>query len=148
MQHDGLLIIYSSTLSAFVAQVLKIFWYRKHGRPVNFRVLVETGGMPSSHSAAMSALATGAGLVSGFRSVDFAVALGLALIVMYDAAGVRLAAGRMATVLNKMTEDFYSNHPTQVPKRLKELLGHTPYEVLAGGLLGIAIALTFYMQFG
>ncbi|MFM7468148.1 MAG: divergent PAP2 family protein [Vampirovibrionales bacterium] len=140
---DGLFVILTAVSSTFLAQVLKLFWYQYTGRSITFRILVETGGMPSSHSAAVSSMATCAGIVVGFRSVIFAVALCVALIVMYDASGVRLAAGRMASVLNKLTADVYAHHPNKVPARLKELLGHTPFEVLGGCILGVLLSLGF-----
>jgi acid phosphatase family membrane protein YuiD len=91
-------------------------------------------------------MAYSVGLVSGFDSVIFAVAAGIALVVMYDAAGVRRAAGKMAGILNKMTEDIYTHHPDQVPERLRELLGHTPFEVLVGACLGILISLLTHLE--
>ncbi len=143
LPRDGLFVILTSVSATFLAQILKVFWYQYTGRTVNFRILVETGGMPSSHSAAVSSVATCTGLLVGFRSVTFAVALCLALIVMYDASGVRLAAGRMASVLNKLVSDVYAHTPGQVPARLKELLGHTPFEVLGGCILGVLLSLGF-----
>lgn len=128
------------------AQVLKVLLYFIQRKPVNFRLLVQTGGMPSSHSASMTGMAYSVGLVSGFDSVIFAVAAGIALVVMYDAAGVRRAAGKMAGILNKMTEDIYTHHPDQVPERLRELLGHTPFEVLVGACLGILISLLTHLE--
>ena len=94
--------------------------------------------MPSSHSAFVTSLATGVGLTEGFDSTLFALAAVFALIVMYDAAGVRRAAGKQARVLNAIIEDL--NRRELHPERLRELLGHTPVEVLAGALLGILIA--------
>lgn len=138
--NTGYEVICSSFWSAVSAQSLKYVWYVLHRKPVNFRLFVQTGGMPSSHSSSMMALATSVGLICGFNSVIFSVAIGLALIVMYDAAGVRRAAGKMAGILNKLTDDLYHQHPDHVPERLRELLGHTPVEVLAGALLGVAIA--------
>ena len=136
----GIEVMVAAALSGLTAQCLKLIGYAIQRKPVNFRVLVETGGMPSSHSASMTGLAFSVGLVSGFSSVDFAIAAGLALIVMYDAAGVRRAAGRMAGILNKMTEEIYHHESGHVPERLRELLGHTPKEVVVGAMLGILIA--------
>ena len=135
-------------IAAFVATVsaqwFKGVWFLlKHGR-LNFKVLFHTGGMPSSHSAGMTAMAVSVGLIEGFGSVVFAVALGVAMVVMYDAAGVRRAAGQMAGVLNKMTEDLYAHHPEYVPGRLRELLGHTPTEVFVGSLWGAVVAMMFH----
>jgi acid phosphatase family membrane protein YuiD len=140
----GVEVILAGSLAGFAAQLIKFLTNALVGRPVNFRLIVETGGMPSSHSASMMGLATSVGLIEGFDSVIFAVALGLAMVVMYDAAGVRRAAGRMAGILNKMMEDLYTDHTEHFPGRLRELLGHTPVEVLAGFVLGIGMALTLH----
>lgn len=104
----------------------------------NFRRLVETGGMPSSHTTFVSALAAGIGLVEGWETTLFALASVFALVVMYDAAGVRRAAGKQARILNIIIEDI--NKKDFHPERLKELLGHTPVEVLIGALFGIVFA--------
>lgn len=142
--NNGLEVLLASTASMFLAQGHKFFWLILTKRSVNFKRLVQTGGMPSSHSSTMSAMATAVGLVDGFASVTFAIALSIALIVMYDAAGLRQAAGRMATVLNRITEDIYSHHSEHVPERLRELLGHTPFEVFVGSLLGISMAVVVH----
>jgi acid phosphatase family membrane protein YuiD len=96
--------------------------------------------MPSSHAASVSALSTMVGLSEGFRSAIFGVTLFFSLIVMYDAAGLRRAAGRQAAVLNRLIEEHFA-HPEAGAQRLMELLGHTPLEVLVGALLGVASAL-------
>ncbi len=144
---SGIEVIVVSGLSGLLAQLIKMVSFVAFYRKLNFRILVQTGGMPSSHSSTMSALATSVGLVSGFRSVDFAIAFGLAVVVMYDAAGVRQAAGKMAGILNRMTEDFYKHHPEKIPDRLRELLGHTPFEVFVGALFGISLAIIFHDYF-
>jgi acid phosphatase family membrane protein YuiD len=126
----------------FLAQALKTltsFW--KH-RQFKAERLVGAGGMPSSHTSLVVSLATAVGLQAGLESPLFAVALVLAGIVMYDAAGVRRAAGKQAKVLNKLVQELRAEH-TVKETRLKELLGHTPLEVLAGALLGIAVAYAF-----
>ena len=97
--------------------------------------------MPSSHSSTVTALCVAVGLTDGFQSSVFAVSFILALVVMYDAAGVRRAAGQQAKILNKIVEDWGKTNYRDTEKKLKELLGHTPVEVFAGALLGIAIAL-------
>ena len=106
----------------------------------NLRRFVETGGMPSSHSAAVAALSTAVGLQEGFRSALFGVTLYFSLIVMYDAAGLRRAAGRQARVLNRLIESHFQ-HPADDTQKLMELLGHTPFEVFMGALVGVASAL-------
>lgn len=111
----------------------------QHGK-INLRVLVTTGGMPSSHSAFVGALATSVGQVMGWGSPEFAIALVFAIIVMYDAAGVRQAAGKQARILNQIMDELFQEHPQFNEDRLKELLGHTPFQVIVGLSLGIAIA--------
>ena len=142
----GLEVIAASFFCAAIAQALKVFWALFSRTPINFRLLVSTGGMPSSHSAAMTGMATSVGLIEGFTSVDFAIALSISLVVMYDAAGVRRAAGRMAGILNRLTGELWHNHPENLPTRLRELLGHTPMEVFAGALLGIALAYWIHLK--
>lgn len=142
----SLQVIVASASAAFAAQVIKCFIYLAIRRPVNFRTLVHTGGMPSSHSALVACIATSVGLIDGFRSTTFAVGLGLAVIVMYDAAGLRQAAGRMAGILNKLTEDIYQHRQDYVPARLRELLGHTPFEVIVGAFLGMVVAYIYHIK--
>ena len=112
----------------------------------NLRRFVETGGMPSSHAAAVSSLTTIVGLRDGFDSSLFGVTLFFSLIVMYDAAGLRRAAGRHAVVLNRLIEDHFK-HPEEGAQKLMELLGHTPFEVLVGALLGIGSAMLWVWVF-
>lgn len=137
IQNNSVLI--AAVLAWAIAQLLKIISWALVSRELNFRRLVEPGGMPSSHSAFVTSLATGIGLYEGFDSTLFALATVFALIVMYDASGVRRAAGKQARVLNAIIEDL--NRRELHPERLRELLGHTPIEVLVGALLGIVIAL-------
>ena len=109
-------------------------------RRLNLRVLAETGGMPSSHTAIVMGLTTALGRIHGLSSPVFAIALIFSFVVMYDAAGVRRAAGRQAAILNRLVEDLVSMRGTR-EERLLELLGHTPLEVLVGAGLGIAVGL-------
>ena len=127
-----------------VAQTLKVLFYSMRERRVNLRWLVTMGGMPSSHSATVAGLATAVGLREGVRSTPFAIALAFALVVMYDAAGVRRAAMTQARILNQIVDELFQGHPIS-ETRLRELLGHTPVEVFVGAILGIAIAI-FYIQ--
>jgi len=136
----GLEVIFAGLVGSFTAQAFKIVWFMATHRRLNFKIFFHTGGMPSSHSASMMALATSVGYIDGFYSTTFAIALGLAVIVMYDAAGVRQAAGKMAAILNKMSDDLYAHHPEYLPERLRELLGHTPREVIVGGFWGVMVA--------
>lgn len=137
--HNQVLIV--SLLACFTAQGLKALTELvRHGK-LNLRVLVSTGGMPSAHSALVGALATGVGLQRGWNSNEFAIACLFAVIVMYDAAGVRQAAGKQARILNQMLDELFQEGHTLNEERLKELLGHTPIQVLVGLALGILIAL-------
>lgn len=140
----GVEVMIAGFTGGFLAQLIKTLMYVAYHQKLNFRLLVQTGGMPSSHSSSMTSMATSAGLVSGFSSVDFAIALGVALVVMYDAAGVRQAAGKMAVILNRMTEDFYKHKPEHIPDRLRELLGHTPYEVFVGAIFGVSLSFVLH----
>jgi acid phosphatase family membrane protein YuiD len=123
-----------------IAQAVKLLLHSLRNRRLDLRVLASMGGMPSSHSAMVMALTTAVGRVNGVGSPLFAVALIFSFVVMYDAAGVRRAAGRQAAVLNRLVDDLMHQRPI-VEERLRELLGHTPVEVLAGAALGIAIGL-------
>jgi hypothetical protein len=141
-------ILFTGIEAAFIAQILKFIGYLLTHQTINFKILTTTGGMPSSHTAGVVALATTVGMICGFDSVEFAIAIGYAIVVMYDAAGLRRAAGKTAACLNKIMEEFYAGKPLSSQTKLKELLGHTPFEVFVGALLGIAIsALNHYVLF-
>ncbi|MBR3281433.1 MAG: divergent PAP2 family protein [Clostridia bacterium] len=112
------------------------------GKKINFRRILGAGGMPSSHTACITALATSIGISEGFGSPVFALAVVFCFIVMYDAAGVRRAAGKQAAVLNKIIE---SDEDINVQEKLVELLGHTPLQVIVGAIVGIIIGFTFSM---
>lgn len=132
--------IIPAVLAWAIAQVTKVFLVSMRQRRLNLRVLAETGGMPSSHSAIVTGLTTAVGRLNGVDSAPFAVALILSVVVMYDATGVRRAAGRQAAVLNRLVEDLVAQRGVR-EVRLRELLGHTPVEVLVGACLGIAVGL-------
>ena len=110
----------------------------------NFRRFVETGGMPSSHAASVAALSTSVAVQEGVRSPLFGVTLYFSLIVMYDAAGLRRAAGRQAAILNRLIDEHFQ-HPERETQRLMELLGHTPFEVFIGAALGVFSALLWHI---
>lgn len=131
-------------IAAFLAQVIKFCLFTIRNRKINFKIFTTTGGMPSSHSAGVMGLSTSAGIIAGFDSLIFAIALGFSMIVMYDAAGVRRAAGKTAACLNKMMDDFYKHDLQAVGGKLKELLGHTPMEVVMGALFGTLFAFLFH----
>jgi len=126
-------------VSWFIAQLLKIFLTYRTSKKIDLTRLVGSGGMPSSHTSFVMALSTAVGKISGWDSPVFAVSLCFAFVVMYDAAGVRRAAGNQAKILNLIIEDIFQHKPLQNEK-LKELIGHTPKEVFAGALLGIIIS--------
>ena len=109
----------------------------------NFRRFVETGGMPSSHAASVAALSTSVALHEGIRSPLFGVTLYFSAVVMYDAAGLRRAAGRQAVILNRLIDEHFA-HSDRDTQKLMELLGHTPFEVFVGAVLGAAAALLWY----
>ena len=133
-----------SLAACLIAQGLKAIVELVRNGKINIRSLVSTGGMPSAHSALVGALATGVGLQKGWGSNEFAIACLFAIIVMYDAAGVRQAAGKQARILNQMIDELFQDDGNSFNEvRLKELLGHTPVQVLVGLALGIAIAFLF-----
>lgn len=133
-------IVVVSLTAWFLAQTIKVVYYLFKEKKLDFRRFVESGGMPSSHTAFVISMTTAIGKVEGFQSSLFAVALTFSLVVMYDAAGVRRAAGKQAEVLNELLEHFLHHKKMNKPVKLKELLGHTPIEVFFGGILGIVIA--------
>jgi acid phosphatase family membrane protein YuiD len=123
-----------------IAQAAKVILTSMRQRRLNLRVLAETGGMPSSHAAIVMGMTTAVGKYAGVSSAPFAIALIFSFVVMYDAAGLRRAAGRQAAILNRLVEDLVHMRGMQ-EQRLRELLGHTPVEVLVGALLGIVVGL-------
>ena len=131
--------------AAFLAQVIKFFLFTIKNRKINFKIFTTTGGMPSSHSAGVMGLSTSVGIIGGFDSLIFAVAMGYALITMYDAAGLRRNAGKTAACLNRMMDDFYHHDLQAVGGKLKELLGHTPLEVVVGAILGTFFAFGYHL---
>jgi acid phosphatase family membrane protein YuiD len=123
-----------------IAQTAKVIIYSVREHRLNLRVLAVTGGMPSSHSAIVMGMTTAVGKYAGVNSAAFAIALIVSFVVMYDAAGLRRAAGRQAAILNRLVEDLVNMRGVQEAK-LRELLGHTPVEVLVGAVLGVAAGL-------
>ena len=137
-------ILISAASGWIIAQILKTIIHTLFTKNFDAERLVGGGGMPSSHSAGVMGLATTVGLIQGFASVDYAMALGYALVVMYDAAGVRRAAGKQAACLNKIIMDIYKQELKEAGGKLKELLGHTPIQVFWGAVLGAVYA--YYMH--
>ena len=127
-----------SMFACFLAQFLKIFTFSE--KKIKFSRIVSSGGMPSSHISFVTSLSTLVGMELGFNSMEFAIVAVFSIIIMYDASGVRRAVGKQAAVLNQIIDDLHhKKHIEQ--KKLKELVGHTPIEVLFGALLGILTAL-------
>ncbi|MEN3043611.1 MAG: divergent PAP2 family protein [Candidatus Hydrothermales bacterium] len=135
-------LLWKTLLVGFFTQIIKSMIYSFKYKKWNWRWLTETGGMPSSHTASTIFLSTIVGVREGFNSSLFAVTAFFTFIVMYDAAGLRRAAGKQARVLNKIIEEFSSSGKIK-EERLMELLGHTPFEVVVGALIGIIFALIF-----
>ena len=129
--------------ACLIAQVLKLIIDTVQNGKVSAKVLTTTGGMPSAHSALVTALSAGVGENLGYASAEFAIATIFAIVVMYDAAGVRQAAGKQARILNQMMEELFSEDHKFNEEKLKELLGHTPVQVIAGAVLGIVISWLF-----
>ncbi|XP_077211927.1 uncharacterized protein LOC143847122 [Tasmannia lanceolata] len=135
----------SALISFLLAQSIKFFtaWYKD--RRWDAKQLIGPGGMPSSHSATVTALAVAIGFQDGFGGSLFATAMILACVVMYDSSGVRLHAGRQAEVLNQIVFELPAEHPLADTRPLRELLGHTPPQVIAGALLGFLTASIAYL---
>ena len=128
-------------VSLIVAQALKVVISIFTEKRINFRKFLDTGNMPSSHTSSVVSLATAVGIKEGISSTLFAISIVLATVVMYDATGVRRAAGKQATVLNKIVKNIRKKEGyVLIEENLKELLGHTPLEVFGGAILGVIIA--------
>lgn len=137
----GNLVLDLAIFAWLTAQILKVVVNFVVCHTFDFRLLTGSGGMPSSHSAFVCAAAASTGSVSGWDTPLFALAVAFAIVVMYDACNVRRAAGEQAKILNRILEHWDELSPERMGKELKELLGHTPLQVLMGALLGIAIGL-------
>jgi acid phosphatase family membrane protein YuiD len=125
-----------------IAQISKMFVVLFQGKGLDFHYLVSSGGMPSSHSAIVTALATTVGILHGVGTVEFAITVILALIVLYDSAGVRQAASKQAVVLNNIIREIKLKQPMTLLKAdLQELIGHTPFQVVIGATIGIVFPL-------
>ena len=134
--------IFTGLASACFAQILKVIFYFLTHKKINFKIFTTTGGMPSSHSAGVISLSASVGLIEGFASVSFAIAFGFALVVLQDDASLRRAAGKTAATLNRLVGEIIEHtNQTKPYEVLKELLGHTPFEVFMGSLLGVSCAL-------
>jgi hypothetical protein len=132
----------TSFLAWAVAQLMKVILDSVRGRRLDLSNIGSAGGMPSSHSALVAALAVSIGQRHGFQSDLFTVAFILAVVVMYDATGVRRAASIQARILNQMIDELFQGHPIS-EERLREFLGHTPVEVFVGAAIGVLFAWWF-----
>lgn len=128
-----------------IAQVVKVPYEYLLTRRWNWSLLFRAGGMPSSHSALVIGIGYAVGLNVGFDTPEFAIAVMVCMVVVYDATGIRRQAGKHAALINAMIQDLASGHPLK-EEQLREVLGHTPMEVLGGFLLGIAIAQLAWMM--
>jgi acid phosphatase family membrane protein YuiD len=140
-------ILIAGILGWAAAQALKTIIYTIMNRSFNVERLVGDGGMPSAHSATVTAIAVSAGMIYGFGSFEFAISAILAIIVMHDAMGVRRVTGKQSEVINELMDIFVAEHPEEMltDEKLKELVGHTPLQVAAGFLLGFVTALIYCM---
>ncbi len=133
-----------SAASWVITQILKVLVILVQERRLAWNYLVTSGGMPSSHTATVCALATSIALTIGVGSIYFSIAVVLAVIVMYDAAGVRQSVGQHSAILNRMVREFsFRTSKQEREKDLREFIGHTPFQVFVGALLGIFIAWTW-----
>jgi len=134
-------ILWISLCSWAIAQLLKVAIVLIQEKRFAWNLLLGSGGMPSSHTATVASLATSVGLICGLGSYYFSIALVLAIIVIYDAAGVRQSVGQHSVVLNQIIKEFnFKNPRPEREKALREFIGHTPLQVLMGALLGVGVA--------
>ena len=140
-------ILISGLVGWATAQILKTIIFLIVNKKLNLERLFGDGGMPSGHSATVSAVALSVGLECGFNSALFAVATIIAIVVMHDAMGVRLETGKQAKVLNDMTEILEKLSGTELSNedKLKEFVGHTPFQVLMGMILGLIVGIVMNM---
>ena len=138
-------ILMTTIFTWLIAQTIKVVIGVFRKKKFDFRLFIGSGGMPSAHAAGAACLATSIGMECGFESTYFALAFAFAIVVMFDAQGVRRSAGKQAGILNKIIEDIYWRGKIQ-ELRLRELIGHTPIEVIIGLILGIVIALISYSK--
>ncbi|MBF0386227.1 MAG: divergent PAP2 family protein [Candidatus Omnitrophica bacterium] len=136
-------ILWVTVLVWITGQGIKIVTNLLSGRRFNFRWLIRTGGMPSSHAAGVTALSVCCGMEYGFHSGMFALAAIFAMVTMFDAQGVRRSAGEQAEVLNKVIDDMYWHKKVDVG-RIREFVGHSPIQVLAGLILGLGMAVLLF----
>lgn len=138
-------LLISAIVAWFIAQITKVFTGMFKERKFSLTVLLfSNGGMPSSHSASVCALATASALQFGFNSFECAITFVMAIVVMIDASGVRYETGKQAQVINKITKELFSGRPDEMDAALKELVGHTPFQVMVGAIVGVGVAIAFW----
>ena len=135
----------TAVIAWFIAQLIKVILTLLTSKKIDFTRFVGSGGMPSSHSSFIMALTVSVGFLKGFQSPEFAICACLALVVMYDAAGVRRSAGEQAKILNRIIAEWGHENIKDTGKKLKELLGHSPLEVIAGAVLGTLVGIIRYI---
>ena len=147
MRISSVLII--SACAWAVAQLIKVVVVLVRERRLDLSYLVSGGGMPSAHSSTVCALTTAVAMIEGLDSVAFGIAAILAIVVMYDAAGVRRSVGRQSIVLNRIVKELIDRRPrSEIEHDLRELIGHTPFQVIVGAILGVGIAWVWLMVTG
>lgn len=141
----GTEVIIAFVIANLIAQLAKVLTVAWRKRSFRWTIIFATGGMPSSHSSTVVAMATSVGLIDGFNSTMYAFSVCFALVVMFDAAGLRRNASKQASVLNRIIKEFFSPESTVSKEKLKEFLGHTPSEVIVGALLGVAVSVALHL---
>lgn len=139
-------IINATFIAWFIAQFLKVIIVLITDKKIDFSRFVGAGGMPSSHSSTVCALSVCVARMHGVASTEFAICFVFSLVVMYDATGVRRAAGQQAAILNKMITNWHTEDDDFLEIKLKELLGHTPVQVIFGSVIGIIVGLLYNLQ--
>ena len=142
-------VLMSAVVAWFSAQVIKVIidLFQKE-RPSLLKIFFSTGGMPSSHSSSVVALCIACAIGEGLSSPYFAITLVLAGVVMIDASGVRYETGKQAQLLNKITRELFQGNAEEFNLGLKELVGHTPFQVMMGAILGIVVAIAMGFAMG
>jgi len=141
--------LFASFCAWALAQLSKGVVAFSQGKGLRLKYLLGSGGMPSSHSAFVSALATAVAVIDGLGSITFAISVVMALVVMYDAAGVRQSVSRQSRVINRIVKELaLGRHVTDLESDLRELVGHTPFQVFAGSAMGIVVALLWVTFIG
>ncbi len=142
-------VFWSAVLGWFSAQIIKTVIDLIYKKKMSFKtILFSSGGMPSSHSSTVVGLCVACAIQEGMGSAAFAITAVLAIVVMIDASGVRYETGEQAKILNKITKELFSGNPELMNTGLKELVGHTPFQVAMGAILGVAVAVVMAFVMG